>query len=172
MKHNIRRGVFETNSSSVHTIAIGKSDLEDHQEVWFKVGEFGWEQETYTDVSDKASYLWTAILDSTVRVMSDPAKGEMEAVEDWKNYISETLSTGGIKSVFYMPKDNDFYYVDHSYNLKKWLQSLREDSNLLMHFLFSPDSAIYTGNDNGYMPIVREEDLDENNFLNITEKYN
>lgn len=88
MKIQIRKSVFETNSSSTHAIAIDKSyrgvnDIlwmrhckeevlnEEQKEklkkyplpksVYFAPGEFGWEAETYTDTQSKASYLITAM---------------------------------------------------------------------------------------------------------------
>ena len=60
MKNNmkiIRKNVFETNSSSTHSISISK--LNDYilpKEINFTFGEFGWEFSKYTSSFDKASY--------------------------------------------------------------------------------------------------------------------
>ena len=63
----IRNGVFETNSSSTHSVSVrcGKG----LQQNWMPVGndgyihasldEFGWEIETYRDQDAKLSYLLT-----------------------------------------------------------------------------------------------------------------
>ena len=62
----IRSGVFETNSSSTHSICITKNNiLDDKQDfIKFTIGEFGWEHEKYTTHYEKAQYLYTAILDN------------------------------------------------------------------------------------------------------------
>ena len=61
---NIRHGVFETNSSSTHSISIDDKEflldtlvVNSSGNVEIEVGEFGWEQDTYRDASTKASYL-------------------------------------------------------------------------------------------------------------------
>ena len=56
MKRQIRSGVFETNSSSIHSIAIPRS-CKAVDSVSFSIGEFGWEW----DEADAANYLYTAI---------------------------------------------------------------------------------------------------------------
>lgn len=62
MKRQIRRGVFETNSSSTHAICIAKGDYNLSKHIDFTIGEFGWENNEYGDLYSKASYLITAIL--------------------------------------------------------------------------------------------------------------
>ena len=56
MKRQIRSSVFETNSSSIHSIAIPRN-CKAIDSVRFNIGEFGWEW----DVADAANYLYTAI---------------------------------------------------------------------------------------------------------------
>ena len=64
---NIRIGVFETNSSSSHSLTIEsgvlqKSTLPDQDGVIVGVlGKFGWEIEHYASHADKLSYLLTQI---------------------------------------------------------------------------------------------------------------
>ena len=63
MKRQIRRSVYETNSSSTHAICISKNnDYKKRDYIEFETGEFGWEWDTYETVHSKASYLITAIL--------------------------------------------------------------------------------------------------------------
>ena len=65
MKTQIRRGVFETNSSSVHSISIIKDDFKGSLPKKFIIdcdGEFGWEVDTFDDSSSKAAYLYQAIV--------------------------------------------------------------------------------------------------------------
>ena len=65
MKTQIRRGVFETNSSSVHSISITKDDFNGSLPSQFTIacnGEFGWEVDDYDSPMDKAAYLYQAIV--------------------------------------------------------------------------------------------------------------
>lgn len=67
MKIQIRRGVFETNSSSVHTISISKNTVKSTKgkSVTFCTGgTFGWGPDLVAGVSSRAQYLWQAILSS------------------------------------------------------------------------------------------------------------
>ena len=63
MKTQIRRCVFETNSSSVHTLSIVKNtNIKVFPEkVIFEPDDFGWENRSYTETSKKASYIWECI---------------------------------------------------------------------------------------------------------------
>ena len=68
MKTQIRRGVFETNSSSVHSISIIKDDFKSSLPTQFTIacdGEFGWEVDIYESPEDKAAYLYQAIVSYT-----------------------------------------------------------------------------------------------------------
>ena len=62
MRRQIRRSVYETNSSSTHAICIAKDGYELKDHIDFHTGEYGWECEEYGDLDNKASYLITAIL--------------------------------------------------------------------------------------------------------------
>ena len=58
----IRRGIFETNSSSVHTIAIDERDLDKNKvpkKVTFKLDNYGW---GFSNISNMQDYIWTAIV--------------------------------------------------------------------------------------------------------------
>jgi hypothetical protein len=62
---NIRRGVFETNSSSSHSITISDKNCTldtlpvEGGVVKITDGEFGWEVDNYRDAYSKASYAYT-----------------------------------------------------------------------------------------------------------------
>lgn len=67
MKVQIRRNVFETNSSSTHSISIIKESEKDILSnlppvLEIPLLEFGWEFETYNDTYTKLGYLWQAII--------------------------------------------------------------------------------------------------------------
>ena len=62
----IRKCVFETNSSSTHSICLTTTDdtlpSKFPSELRFTIGEFGWEHAILDNAYDKASYLYTFIL--------------------------------------------------------------------------------------------------------------
>lgn len=58
----VRRAIFETNSSSVHTIAIDERDLDKNRvpkKVTFRLGNYGW---GFSNISNLQDYIWTAIV--------------------------------------------------------------------------------------------------------------
>ena len=150
MKRQIRRGVFETNSSSTHAICITKDEsygLGTH--IDFEVGEFGWENEEYDDVHSKASYLITAILTSN----QDEVDRRLQLLKDAldSNNITYTLPKFVKKSWEYDGEKEYYYdidgYIDHAGETKEFLDDVLSDSDRLFRYLFG-DSFIITGNDN------------------------
>lgn len=150
----MRRNVFESNSSSCHSIAISKEKVPNvaGRHVYFGAGEYGWEQDC---VVDTASYLHTAIVDS-----STPAHYEEKI-----NKIKEILDKYGVQYEFapveykrskYNP---DYEYIEFASPNYKWahvdhagecatlINALLSNEDLLIRYLFG-DSCIYTGNDN------------------------
>lgn len=142
----VRNGVFETNSSSQHTIAISKHmpNVEDCRgaTINFTLGEYGWEFDT---VVDTASYLYTALT---------------ELYNDWPYYsmdekfvraishIVDVLEKYGVQATFQtFTKDSDFY-IDHSYELIEFLSDIMVDDDMLIRFLLNHTSCVHTGNDN------------------------
>ena len=55
----IRKGMFETNSSSTHTIIVTDQKTEPGNLVDFAIGEFGWGFDKLASIDEKASYLYT-----------------------------------------------------------------------------------------------------------------
>ena len=140
MKRQIRSSVFETNSSSTHSIAISKKKPVIGKYIRFGIGEFGWEN----DCADTADYLYTAIL-------------EQDECEELLDKLKEILDKYSIEYSFEEPEykkslDGEYEwlaygYVDHSYELREFLNAILSNEDLLMRYLFS-DSNVYTGNDN------------------------
>lgn len=153
----VRKSIFETNSSSTHAITIANNTDEDFKQnlpekLIFGVGEFGWDFDRYEDTKTKADYLFTAILYSC---LCDEYLGKIKAI----------LSSWGVESVFpelkkvkgqyyTLADDNIYYYVDHVSELKDFIKKVCNDETLLMNYLFSDKSFVVTGNDN------TEEELD------------
>ena len=154
----IRNNVFETNSSSSHALALAKdADYKNHPNVvYFKQGEFGWEDE---EVSP-ANYLYTYILTQIEGWYRDD-KAAVEDILDsyYIKRIDDLLSKFGIKCVFDgYTIENDIYdnsrcieitgYIDHQSSdlLSCIFDDLMSDEKLLYRYLFA--SHVYTGNDN------------------------
>ena len=150
----IRTGVFETNSSSVHSICISKNeDIVKLPEIFFGFGDYGWEQDVLNTCAERASYLWTAIIECF------GYDKEIPKVKEYKSKITEMLNSEGIQCDFakYEIKkssyDNKNYcdidgYMDHGGKAREFVEAVVRDKDRLLRYLFSPDSVIYTGNDN------------------------
>lgn len=154
----IRRSLFETNSSSTHAITIANNSEDDFKNnlpktLELKLGEFGWEFDRYQTIRDRADYLFTAIVYN-------------DKVEDYLQKLVDTLKKWGVeveypklkkvqseydKSYYYWvieSKPDEYFYIDHGGELKDFLDDIFNDETLLMNYLFSPESFIATGNDN------------------------
>lgn len=132
----VRRGVFETNSSSTHSIAVSKEKVNTTKlpkTIHFDIGEFGWNAEEV----NPASYLYTHIV----------------CWEDMTDYYLEELKQFldrlGVEYTFSEPKYDRYGlidgYVDHiEYGFVTWVF---ESEDRLMRYLFG-NTHVYTGNDN------------------------
>lgn len=132
----IRTGIFETNSSSVHCICIvnsGDNIFPTNKVLICIPGEFGWEHETYFDTEDKADYLLTMIYTS-------------EHPSEYLEKFRSILHKHGIELG---ERRTDWYYIDHSSQWGDTVNELLNNEELLMNFLFNPDSYVETTNDNG-----------------------
>lgn len=150
MRRQIRRSVYETNSSSTHAICIAKDGYELKDHIDFHTGEYGWECNEYGDLDNKASYLITAIL-SMDKESADEKLIQLEGILD-ENEITYTIPELNVNSYEYGKKKHYYYdigydYIDHAGELRPWLDDLLSDADKLFRYLFG-DSFIVTGNDN------------------------
>lgn len=136
----VRHGVFETNSSSCHSLSIAHSGAlvgltpNEDNEIVLTPGEFGWEVETFQDPLTKIAYCWQD-------TEHDSARREM--------LIEVVLEhTGASKLV--MRQSNSRYfpdgYIDH-----ESVGTSREafvDKTTLKNFLFNSHSELIIDNDN------------------------
>lgn len=144
MKRQIRRGTFETNSSSTHAICITKSDVNKSSlpnYVEFEHGEFGWEVAEYHGLHSKASYLYQAICSCCY--------GDDDRKENMLNRISKVLYEHGITCTF-EPDTSEWGdgYIDHGSETIDFVEAVLNDEDKLLRYLFG-DSFVVTGNDNG-----------------------
>ncbi len=153
MKKKIRQSVFETNSSSTHSICIAKDiKLDIPSKIHFAFGEFGWEVNTLQSVEDKASYLYTGLLANERREDAEKvfevlkSKG-IEVTSEEPEYENRSYRDDDNKLVEYTSGVN-IGYVDHSDDMGSFLDAVCSDEERLLRYLFSPLSFIVTGNDN------------------------
>lgn len=153
MKKKIRQGVFETNSSSTHSICIAKdAELTIPKSLHFEFGEFGWECRTLQSLDKKASYLYTGLIANNRKEDADKiiallnSKG-VEVTTEEPIYETRSYDDAEGKKVEWEYGTNTGY-VDHSDRLKEFLDDVCSDEGKLMRYLFSPLSFIITGNDN------------------------
>lgn len=144
MRTQIRRSVFETNSSSTHSICIAKTDdFKRNNHVDFTLGEFGWEIETYSNADMKAAYLYTAI--------KHLGRLERFAQFDFVGKIKKILDKNNITYTFAEKCDNELHdwgYIDHVDELFDFVKDICSDEGKLLSYLFNPLSFVKTGNDN------------------------
>ena len=139
----IRKGMFETNSSSTHTIIVTNQNCEPGAIVDFRIGEFGWEFRRLDTIDEKASYLYTM--------------GCYIYDRDIYQDLYEILCKYGVKCTCTEPAEFDKKsgwlvngYVDHGGvdDSKQFVDDMLSHEKLLIRYLFSPESFVITGNDN------------------------
>jgi hypothetical protein len=136
----IRRGVFETNSSSTHSICISKDgDYRLPISIEFVTGEFGWEVSELRSIEEKASYLYTGMLTSQ----------RFDQLERLKTALADA-SVAATFQEYVIDEDGllDDGYIDHDCDLTDFLDAVTGKDELF-RYLFSDRSFILTGNDNG-----------------------
>lgn len=154
----VRRGVFETNSSSTHAVCVTKNNILDQKlpkTLKFDLGDFGWEVEKYKETNDKARYLYTAI------AINDK--------NDLLENITKHLEANNVLCKFQKPKYDGGYLangcIDHNGDdLIEFIEAVCSDEKTLMRYLFSSESFVVTGNDNSegaYAEIGVSYDCDE-----------
>lgn len=141
----IRNGVFETNSSSTHSIAIPKN-CDSTNYISFHIDEFGWEWRE----ADPADYFYTAIYET-----SSISEVE-EKIEKLKNILDShgiEYHFGEVKyHIWHSDYDNkdylslDYGYIDHGNELTDFVDELLNDGDKLVRFLSM--GFVFTGNDN------------------------
>jgi hypothetical protein len=148
-----RNSVFETNSSSTHSISISESNaadligtfpIDEDGNIHLLGGDFGWEQASYNDPETKANYALVYAAD-----WSGDRSEEFQ--QTLKDVIQEQT---GCNEVFFVGsgtnyKDEpDYGYIDHQSVEDRDLHYLFEDKEQLRQFIFNTQSILFTDNDN------------------------
>lgn len=165
----VRRGAFETNSSSMHSIAIkcNKKEISPEQYAhmisrWYKDDElihvrfddFGWGPTAYTDFEPKLSYLVTLIKECNgIRLPGcwsaspgktfDDVKTEMENTEEWQ-WLDDTIYEHTGLRMELEPSEG---YVDHQ-SVRSINHFLENEGVDLFTFLFDKNYVLIIDNDN------------------------
>ena len=167
----IRRGQFETNSSSVHVLVIPRdTEITIPKKVFLEGGEYGWESGSVTNT---LNYMYQACVDQGKEELNKffeylKRKGVEEIHSPEINWVTEEY--GSSSYTFARGKDGyDIGYIDHSDEIP--LDIMFANENLLDRFLFGNGSFVHTGNDNNSDTCPKIEDYDSEEF-DLIEKGN
>lgn len=158
----IRKGVFETNSSSVHAICIQREPFKGilPEKIDFHLGEFGWEWKTYNTMMSKASYLYTMIVYGREANEVDILLAKMKDLLKWQHIECEfhglenrRYTSDYDKKEYYnvwcaWDGNEEEGYVDHASECPEFIENVLKNSDTLIRYLCGFDSMIITGNDN------------------------
>lgn len=157
----IRKGIFETNSSSIHSVCIPKKPkIEFPEKIVFKHTYFGYSSSAndhYKTLEEKASYLWEALLyleDDYDRIGEDLVQ----------KYIKDFLDRLGVKYEFV--EDEDLIHgFDSRYGSDNFFEKVVKDEEKLKAFLFDPESVANVMTDHDFYDIEDSVGLvDRNKF--------
>lgn len=157
----IRRSVFETNSSSTHSVTIRHKGLAqncmmplDDGYIHTELGKFGWEVENYREQWDRLSYLVTMLAEKNGmgrwyhdgKTQAERIKGLMKT-EDFKRVSKEVGEYAGCRGVIIDTSDG---YIDHqSHEDYSTLQDFLDDYGTdIVEFVFGRGNIVHTDNDN------------------------
>lgn len=147
----IRESIFETNSSSTHSISIqGGNYIANTIPVdptdnvcWIYSGEFGWGEDKFTSAAVKASYCLTYIKNCVPQ----------ELVSKLSRMLKKVIKQQTNHKVEFCPINWDKYkggpdwgYIDHQ-SEEVCLKAFESEESL-RDFIFNPESILVIDNDN------------------------
>jgi hypothetical protein len=154
MTQQIRQKVFETNSSSSHSLvmessqmipaALTKAQLREGV-VSIRLGDYGWQYERLYRPLNKASYLLTYLVGSTnwqtTEEVCEEFPGAQMLVDAFRNRFGVALKF-----------EPSYGYVDHEATEHGVADVVFQDQAVLESFLFDEAQYIQLGNDNSPAP--------------------
>lgn len=143
----IRPQVFETNSSSCHSLVV--NDHGDYTSItpsedgliYIRAVDFGWSHETFSSPEDKLSYVAIYLRDWTTH------RSDRDVMEGTLNRVVLD-HTGAIGLIFPDNSDWNGGYIDHQSVECHDLDYLFEDDAVMKAFIFDRSSYVTTDNDN------------------------
>lgn len=156
---NIRKGVFETNSSSSHSITVkkgGESDtrffhVDDENRVVVMPDEYGWGYDVLTEPDQKLSYLVTMVMERLSRDYSAIDDELLHEDEDFKKIIECITTYTDYKDVILSDgtyKSGGFFYIDHQSYYGSLDEFLSDWGVTMNQLLFDTGVSIIIDNDN------------------------
>lgn len=155
-KTNMRIGVFETNSSSTHSVCIPEtfSDEDDMLDVSIpdedgnivlNGGEFDWDYEKHTDAYTKACYL---AIYCKEYYSEDEINGQL-LIDILISVIKEQTKCDNVIFNFSGEYDKDNWsYIDHQSCEDKDYHWMFNDKETIRNFIFNKESELIIDNDN------------------------
>jgi hypothetical protein len=140
----IRKSVFETNSSSCHSICIQKKEVIPGDYINFRFDEYSWDED---EVCDTASYLYTLIMNTCDEEVQEARLYKLKSILDSHN-IKYDFEEPMIVEYSYGYSHLEVGCVDHACEGNDFINAVLNDEDLLFRYLFGADSCVYTGNDN------------------------
>lgn len=139
----IRQSVFETNSSSTHSICVSEEcelndtiGKDDSGDITLDGGEFGWELAKYEDAKTKADYMAQYVVDWC---------GD-RSIEFQMILVDVIKRQTGCREVVFGNLESG--YIDHQSVEDQQYHPLFEKPELLRKFIFSTQNVLITDNDN------------------------
>lgn len=155
MKITVRNGVFETNSSSTHSVSIRKTpftmyynDIEVSEidnKVHTKLGQFGWGPEIFCDTSTRLSYLVTMLYCTEVKYDESNIEGT-NGFKEIEDIVKNFCKCDGLV----IENNVESSYIDHqSCEDYRSINDFLDDYDLsIEEFIFSPCVELIIDNDN------------------------
>ena len=156
----IRRNVFETNSSSSHSITIEGVPTQDSTlvpdsdgTITLTGGQFGWTWARFNDALTKANYCAVYAQGRLGYATGEPTKIR----DDYEALLDTVLCayTGASKVVWALSdkyNEPNYSYIDHQSLEDCAAAAAFASAEALTQFIFSPNSWVFLGNDNETAP--------------------
>ena len=169
MKRQIRQSVFETNSSSMHSVTLCSGPLDDNQ-MYIEDGyivvpaeEFGWGVSKHRDQLTKLAYLLMMIVE-TENPTDIKELHQTKGFNDLNDAIASYCNCNGIsvadlkfETKFWTDKGGtkNYYtthegYIDHQSceDYKNLDDFISNETNGILDFVFNPKVVLHIANDN------------------------
>lgn len=173
----IRHSVFETNSSSCHSLALAKGEngkpsklytdykLDENGNLHFNVGEYEWGFEVLSDFQSKLAYVMTYVIRKgsyydfldLMKVVHDVTQfNQLYYLDQLVGYWDEEENVFKF-SGYYSDMDDLERDIGHAHiepNSSDLLNGIIEDEDKLKNLLFVKDSEIVIENDNHFFQVA------------------
>ena len=149
----VRHSVFETNSSSSHSITISKDNVDglyesiipdDDGNITLFGGEYGWQWERFNDALTKANY---CAVDSLHNLVHLEMLSEVICEHTGAKQVIISATTSNYNNGVYLDGNS---YIDH--DSEGVANEAFNSKSELKEFLFNPRSWLFLGNDNDEVP--------------------